>query len=194
MAYATITDVKLYLGIDTDSDNEILSELVLDAQAMIDSYCGQSFEATGDTLRRFDTRDVIKGRLYLDGPLASVTSVVIDADGAAPVTLTSGEYVLYPRNGTPYHSLSILSSSTNYWEFTDDPENGIEITGRWAYSTAAPRDIRRACIRLTAFLYRQRDSQVFETTAIPEAGIITTPQGFPKDVERMLKPYKRLMV
>ena len=38
----------------------------------------------------------------------------------------------------------------------------------------APDDIKQACVRLTAYLYRQRDSQVFDVTAIPDAGVITS--------------------
>ena len=112
-----------------------------------------------------------------------------DADNASPTTIASTDYVTIPRNTTPYYGIKILTSSNETWDYTDDPENGIEITGRWAYSSAAPADITQACARWAAYMYRQRDAQVFDVTAIPDAGVITIPQGIPADVKMLLDPY-----
>ena len=39
------------------------------------------------------------------------------------------------------------------------------------------------------FKYRQKDAQVFDVTAVPDAGVITVPQGIPADVKRILRSY-----
>ena len=40
-------------------------------------------------------------------------------------------------------------------------------------------------------MYRQKDASVFDTTAIPDQGVIVSPQGIPRDVRLMLDPYVR---
>lgn len=190
MAYTTVPTVKAYLNITETTDDALLTQLITYAQQIIDTYTQRTFESSADATRKFTVgKDTDGLMLYLDEDLASITTVKTDADAASPVTLTTSEYITHPRNRTPYHALEILRSSSNDWTYTTNPENGIEITGKWAYSTSAPNDIAQACLRLTAWLYRQKDAQVFETTAIPEAGVITIPQGFPRDVERFLTPY-----
>ncbi len=66
------------------------------------------------------------------------------------------------------------------------------MTGKWAYSTTPPDDIEHACTRLAAYMYRQKDAQTFDTTAIPDAGVILVPQGIPKDVKMILDHYKKV--
>jgi hypothetical protein len=195
VAYASVTDVKLYRGISTltggtgasTSDDAILTVLVAAAQKQIDSYCGRTFEAASTSERTFDAvTDVDGQRLWLDADLASV-SVITNGSGTA-VT----KYVTEPRNVGPYYAITLKASAAESWEYTDDPEGAISVVGYWAYSTAAPADIKMAATRLAAYLYAQKDSQVFETTMFPDAGVMTVPSGMPKDVQELLRPYRRL--
>jgi len=70
----------------------------------------------------------------------------------------------------------------------------VYISGKWSYSSSAPDDIVHACVRLSAYYFRQKDAQVFDVTAIPDAGVITMPQGIPADVKLMLEPYRRIII
>ena len=191
MAYTTAALVKSYLGISGSGDDTLIGNLVISAQAMVDAHCGRTFEAAADTTRYID---VVRNRdyrtLYLDKDLCQITTVTTNADrtGGGDV-VAAAEYITLPKNSTPYYALRLKSDSDYSWEYTDDSELGVAIVGRWAYSTSAPADVAQACLRLTAFLYRQKDAQVFDVTAIPDAGIITVPQGFPADVKLMLSPY-----
>jgi hypothetical protein len=194
MAYATVADLREYGGIDGTADDYLLEALITRAQKAIDTYIQRIFEASADTTRKFTVGVDTDGlMLYLDEDLASITTVTTDADNASPTTLTSTEYITHPRNITPYYALEILSSSSNSWTYTTDPENGITVKGRWAYSTTAPDDIIHACIRLVSYYYAQKDASVFDVTAIPDAGIIQTPQGIPADVKMILNPYRKLV-
>jgi hypothetical protein len=189
MAYTTNTAVKSLLGISGAGDDTLITTLVTRAQAWIESFCDQVFEAAADSTRKFDAiRDVDGLTLHLDYPLAAITSIT-NGDGA---TVASTEYVTEPRNRTPYHRIKLLDSKGKYWTYTTDPENAISIAGKWAYSTAAPADIVQACERLAAYMYRQKDSQVFDVTADAETGAVTIPKGMPPDVRQMLLPYRRL--
>jgi hypothetical protein len=193
MAYCSDEDVKEYLDIAELTDDTLLSDLIDRAQEAIDSHTRRTFEDPGaDATRNFTVGEDTDGLyLYFDEDIYSITTVKSDADGSSPTTITSTQYVTIPRNTTPYYGIKILSSSNEYWDYTDDPENGIEITGRWAYSSAAPADVSQACARWAAYMYRQRDAQVFDTTAIPEAGVIQIPQGIPADVKVLLDAYVR---
>lgn len=191
MAYCTVEDVKEYLDIEASGDDPLIANLIERAQKAIDNHTRRTFEDPGADATRYYTVGVdTEGlHLFLDEDIYSITTVKTDADNASPTTIASSDYVTLPRNTTPYYAIKILSSSNEYWDYTDDPENGIEITGRWAYSSAAPDDIAQACARWAAYMYRQRDSQVFDVTAIPDAGVIQIPKGIPADVKILLEPY-----
>ena len=192
MAYCTVADVKEYLDIQGEADDPLIESLVGRAQQAIDSHTRRTFEDPGADATRYFTVGVDTDglSLYFDEDIYTLTTVKTDADGT-PRTITSSEYVTIPRNTTPYYGIKILSSSNEYWDYTDDPEGGIEITGRWAYSSSAPNDVAQACARWAAYMYRQRDSQVFDVTAIPDAGVIQIPKGIPADVKILLEAYVR---
>lgn len=189
MAYCTNSDVKTYLGISSTSDDTLLTSLISRAQAAIDTHCRRTFESSTDT-REFtvgvDTEDRM---LYFDEDIVTITTVTSNADSTSSTTVSSTEYVTHPRNVKPYYAIEIKPSVNKDWNFKNDPQGGVTVAGDWAYSTAPPADIVHACIRLSAFYYRQKDAQVFETTAIPDAGIVTVPLSFPEDVKALLAPY-----
>lgn len=115
---------------------------------------------------------------WLGKDLLSVDTL-LNGDGT---TLTSTSYWLEPRNEPPYQWIRLKSS--NAWVFGTDGE--ITVTGTWGYSTSAPADIVQAVKRVAAYNYRGKDSQVFDVTADPEAGVITIPKGIPADVKVIL--------
>ena len=192
MAYTTKALVKTYLGITSTGDDTLIDALLAAAQKAIDTYTQRTFEATGDTTRYYTVgHDTVGRLLYLDHEICSITSVKTDADATTPTSLTENtDYIGLPRNESQFNRLEILSSSTYTWTYTDDPEFGVEVAGKFAYSTTAPDDIAQACKRLTAYYYRQKDSQVFDVTAIPEAGVISVPVGIPADVKKTLDLYR----
>ena len=194
MAYTTAALVKTYLSVTGTGDDALLTTLAGAAQAWIDAFCSRTFEAAADTTRRYTVGRDTDGRiLYLDDDLCQITTVTTDADrsGGGDV-IASTDYITYPRNRTPWYMIEILSSSDYRWTYTTNAENGITILGRFAYSTTAPTIIAQAATRLTAYLYRQKDAQVFDVTALPEQGVITIPQGMPADIVKMLTPYQKL--
>ena len=194
MAYVSLAEVKLYRGIPTatTSDDALLTTLISRSEKQIDNYCHRTFLApTTAATRYYDAlRDVSDDRrtLYLDEDLASITTIV-NGDGK---TLTSTAYVPEPRNGTPYHAIRLRLSSYGLWTWEDEPEDAITVSGRWGYATSAPDDIKQATIRLVSYQYAQKDANVFDVTAMPEMGVMTVPQGMPRDVREILDPYRKL--
>ncbi len=107
---------------------------------------GRVFACTTDATRHFIVgEDTVGSKLWFGDDLAAITSVVNDADGT-PTTLVNGtDYLPIPRDKTPYSGLRLLGSSSAFWDYTNDPETGVTVTGKWAYSTTPPDDIEHAC-------------------------------------------------
>jgi hypothetical protein len=185
--YASLEDVKGYLGIDalaTEADEQ-LNRLLLAADAVIDRHTGRSFAIATDTTRYFEACAVSGQMLMLDAELAQVTSVT-NGDGTAIDVATLRTM---PRNRGPYFALVVPSSLR--WSI-DDLDAEIAVTGRWGYSVTSPEDIRQAAIRLTTHWYRLKDAQVFDVVETAEGGSLIVPKGIPADVKQVLALYKRV--
>lgn len=190
MAYCTNTEVKNYLGISDSSDDALITTLIAAAQAQIDKHCRRSFEASQDSTRYFNAdEDVTDFDLWLDKDLCAITTVT-NGDGS---TVSSSKYTTIPRNEIPYYRLRLLGSSGLAWTYTSDPDDAISIAGKWAYSTSAPADIKQACIRLAAFMYRQKDKSMFDVQVLDAGSQYVTPLAIPNDVKEILADYRRLM-
>ena len=187
MAYASIADLTVYLGIDdSTADDGLLAQLLTRAQAAVDGMCNRTFEVSADTTRYFDVRAIDGYLLHLDADLCAITSIV-NGDG---VTVAGTNYTTEPRNAKPYHALRLRWNSTVLW---DGLTGDIAITGKWAYSLTAPAAVTHATVRLAAWMYRQKDNTAGDAPMI--AGDVTIlPARIPSDVEALLAPYVRRWV
>ena len=194
MAYATLAQVKDYLDITSDTDDVLLAYLITRAQTAVESYCQRVFEAATETRyfewQHLDERGFI---LWVDRDLLTITTLTNgDSSGTA---IPATEYWLCDGNGgrnlgPPYHGIRLKVDSTYSWEF--DTDYWVSVAGTWGYSATAPADVAHATIRMVSYYYAQKDSHVFDVTAVPEAGVITVPQGIPRDVVRLLGPYRKI--
>jgi hypothetical protein len=182
MAYVALNDLKQYLGIETGDDDALLQSLLTAAQAMVDAWCRRTFEAATDTVRSYRAADADGETLHLGADLCAVASVV-DGDE----TLVRGAtYTTRPRADAPFYALQRVGA----WGDGD-----ILVAGRWAYATAAPADVVHATMRLAAYLYRQKDNAAGDLDRTIIAGNTTIlPAAFPADVDRLLRPYRRVTV
>ena len=201
MAYAPLDDLKMYLGIADDStdDDLLLRDLLERASTNIDSYTHRNFEARTDT--EYYERDDLDDSgfvLWLGRDLLTVTTLTNGhaIPTVAPFTnvIPDTEYWLVDAKGKrkssgPYHAIRLKIDSTYSWEF--DVDYWVEVEGTWGYSSSPPDDVVQATIRLASYYYAQKDAQVFDVTAVPEAGVITVPQGIPRDVKVIIDHYKR---
>ena len=193
MAYITTANAKAYLGIPsaTTSDDTLLAAFIASAQAYIDAYTGRTFETGAAAERLFDAvADVEGNTLYIDHLATTDELVIVNGDS---VTVTSGQYTTQPRRATPYFAIQLLASSNVTWTYTTDPQNAISVTGKWGYSVTAPDDIVQACTRLTAWLYRQKDTNAeADRPLLTGDGVAIMPSAIPSDVLTILRPYRRL--
>lgn len=195
MSYIDLTALKAYLDITNSSDDTLLTDCITAAQKAIDNYAGRSFEAASDTTRYLSIADTLnapdaQGYRTLDIPfdLCAITSVT-NGDGT---TISANDYFTQPRNSTPYYALVIRRGASIAWTYEDDPEDAIAIVGRWAYSTTAPDDVKHACKRLAAYLFKQRDNMDdLDRPVASTDGMMLLPGGLPKDVKQLLSAYRK---
>lgn len=188
MAYITAAAFKTYRDIDQE-DDDLISDLINQAQKVIERQTGRVFEQPGaDETRYFDAEnDVDEETLWLDDDLLTITTIT---NGDA-TTVASDEYVTEPRNETPIYAIRLLASSGVAWTYTTDPENAISIAGKWAYSTTPPDDIVLAMLRLTKWFYDQRQSTEADQPSVSPSGMMLLPGTIPRDVMTLLTPYKK---
>jgi len=195
MAYLVAADLKTYLGISSSTDDTLLTALIAAAQKAIEEYTHHVFEMATATARTFDAiRDIGKGddrrMLYLDTDLCTISSIA-NGDGT---TVTAAQYVTEPRGVTPYYAIRLKASANVAWTYTDDPENAITVTGKWAYSATPPNDIVQATRRMAGWMYRGKDTQAYDSTAFSELGVIRIKHKIPEDILQLLdEPYRRLV-
>lgn len=195
MSYTTLTHLKSYLSLVTADDDDLLADLSMAVDAAIDAYTGTTFEVSDEETKTFTWGEDLggwgdyesRGRvLYLDEWLADGPSLVVNGDG---VTVPSSSYTLRPGRRGPHHSIVLNRYADVVWTFIDHPEDAVSVTGFWGYSKTPPADVAHAATRWTAYLYRQKDSQVFDQTAFTELGPMRIRLGMPTDVKELLDPY-----
>jgi hypothetical protein len=183
MAYTSVTEVKQYLGISVNTDDLVLAVLIDAAQSFIESYTGRRFEPYTATIMHTGS-DIYDDALSLRDDLLSLTSITINGTSVD----ISGAVLLGGLHGEPYYGIRL-----DAFEGYHSDDDVIQVTGQWGYGLTVPADIVQACTRLAAYYYRQRDAQVFDTTAMPGAGVITVPRGMPADVQKVLDRYRMLI-
>lgn len=190
-SYATLSDLKAYLGISSSEtdDDALLSDLLERISARIDRETGRRFQAVTEThYFESDALDPTVNTLWVDDDLLTVTTLTNgDSDNE---TIPSTEYWLIPRNRSPKWGIR-LKSDTNYsWEW--DTDQWVAVTGTWGWSATPPDDIVEACVEWAAYAYHAKDSAgPFDVSGILGAGIITIPKGIPAPVKQALHPYKK---
>ena len=187
MQYATLTEVKQYLQMNTTTDDALLTELLDAAHGYIHHHTGRVFAADSDTTRYFEVRNSVEGdTLWLFDDLCSVTTIV-NGDGTV---FDANDFVTHPRNTTPYRALRLRPGKGRWWSGAE-PDEDIAITGRWAYSLTPPSEIQFACLRLAAFLYRQKDSGDSDFAKVSPDGATILPARLPYDVREIIGHYRR---
>lgn len=185
MAYITLSELKSYLGTGEAGDDALLTAIITRAHGVIEARTGRKFEAATET-RYFNSAD-IDGQdlpLYHDD-LLTVTTLT-NGDG---VVIAGADFRLLPRNATPKWIIRLDEAKS--WNFTDG-DSEISVAGTWGYSATPPLDIVQACMRLSAFIYRQKDTGAdIDRPIVTGEGVTIMPSGLPNDVMKLLEPYRR---
>ncbi len=191
MAYCTAAELKTYLGISDADDDTLLGDLIDRATAIIDMKCKRTLVATSTSTRNFTVgRDTIGPHLYFNAMCAAITQV-LNGD-SSNTEVTSAQYVTKPSNVGPFDGIKILSSASKVWQYSTDPEDAIAVTGNWGWFATLPDHVKHFCIRLGAYLYRQKDSSLdMDRPILTDAGVTLLPAGLNHDLTLLVKAYER---
>lgn len=190
MAYASRTEFKTLADITTSGEDDLIDDLLEEAQDILERAYDRRFEASGDTTRYFDpTLDVRGNVLYFDDDCVSVTSIT----NGDEVVIDSGDYILEPRNVAPKYAVRLKDSASVSWTYETSPENSIVVVGRWAYSLTAPAAVRRATLRLARYLYEQRKNAQDMDRPIIAGNATILPADLPRDIQKIMAFAVRLV-
>lgn len=195
--YAELSDLKGRLGITDTTDDSIIENVIEAASRAIDRHCHRRFYGVSET--RYYTAEH-GDALYLPDDLISVTTLKTDEDGdrTYEVTWATTDYDLLPYNaatdGIPYGWLETTPDGS--YSFPANIKRGVEIAGVFGYvaaSTAAPDDVREACLLQATRLFKRKDTP-FGLAGSPELGQgrMTTIPKLDPDVQVFLAPYRRI--
>lgn len=173
-ARLNMTDATLDAGI-----TQIINTVSLRIDQMHNLPTG-GFEVTADTTRYYRYSDLCNGRLHLDLPCLSVTSLT---NGDSSVIPSSG-YRLHPRNESRKHFVELLSGYG--WGFTTDGE--IVVVGKFGYSVAVPDNIIEAATMWAAWLVKRYQAALQDAAANQELGQLIYSESIPKQVLALLRP------
>lgn len=187
-AYPVFQDVKHYLGISNYADDALLVTLLKSAITMFENLCGRSFLIDTGT-RYFSANDkdcVVKwNKLFLrDNEVLTVTGLEIDG-----AVVPTDEYYLEKGSYIMLKNTSVFS----FQEFSEDPYHTIKVTGTWGYLYEVPHDVFWAIVRLTAYLYQQKDNTLDLTRSVTIANAGEVPSALPTDVLAVANIYRRFV-
>lgn len=197
MAYATLTELKLFVGIpDADTaDDETLTLALDSASAQIDAFCDRTFEADETvTTRDYMVDDI--GRLDID-PVSDLTGMIVetdeDNDGIFETTWDPGDYRLEPVNaaaaGVPWDRIIVLGARW-FPKLAYRPAVRVTALFGWPGGTA-PAAIKQACLVQSSRLWKRKDAPFGVAGSVEFGSEMRLLAKLDPDVESLLRPYRR---
>ena len=192
--YATLTEVKLFLGITDSVDDTLLEGMVEAASRSIDRMANRRFYLdTNASARLYRANDALQ--LFVDD-IGSTTGLAVavdsDGNGSYDTALTlNTDYILDPITAPslnrPWNVVTIVSASAAF----PAPLNyrpGVQVTAKWGWPSI-PDDINQACMILTADLYKRKDAPGGIIGLGDLGAIRMSPVG--RDITQMVRAYRR---
>ena len=195
--YCTLAEFKAELttqSISTNATNDaVIEDMIEAASRHIDNETRRRFYAnTNDETRYYTTKN--PERVFTDD-IQSITTLKLDLDldRTYETTLATTDYDLMPTNaslnGEPY--TWIERSPLGVYPFPSQTK-GIQIVGKFGYSSTTPDDIKRACLGIVMSLYQSRRGVGAEGVAtITAAGVVITPKDVPPFADAIIKAHMR---
>lgn len=184
--YPQYQDVKHYLGIASSDDDALLVITLKRAIATFENLCGRSF-ALVEEAKFFDanSEQVLDWRTLFprDDDIYEITELKIDS-----IVVPTGEYYVSGRK-----ICLDVNSNFSFKEYASSPHNSIKVTGKWGYSEIVPDDVFGAIVRLTAWLYQQKDNAMDLDRPVAVSNAMLLPAALPSDVVEIAKFYRRLL-
>ncbi len=195
MPYATLAELKAFVGI-TDAVDDVSLTLALDsASAQVDQYCDRTFAQDAAVTTR-DYMVTNTGRLDVD-PISTTTGLVVatddNNDGTFETTWTTAEYRLEPINaaatGAPWDR--IVSLGTRWFpRSTYRPTARVTARFGWPGGTA-PAAVKHATLIQASRLWKRKDAPFGVAGSVEFGSELRLLARLDPDVETLLRAYRR---
>lgn len=188
--YASLTDLKSYLGISEsdETDDLELSWALEAAQGAVNRHTGRSFHRDNTATARLFDRCTPDGLLLIDD-VASTTDLAVGTSNGDGTYTTLASTSWQPR---PLNSLTrgwpITSIQTFGYTSGQDVYAPFQVTAKWGWP-ALPAEVTQATLILAARLFKRRNSPE-GVAGFGDLGVVrVTSQD--ADVARLLAPYTK---
>jgi hypothetical protein len=200
--YATLTQIKNYMSISDNTDNDLLEDLVESASRSIDRIANRRFYLDSTASARL-YRAYSNIFVFVDD-IGTTSNLVVAVDengnGTYSKTLTlNTDYILDPLTSQslnrPFTQLTMVSNTESWPIFPGLTSNGlrpgVQVTARWGWPSV-PDDLNMACLILTADLYKRKDAPG-GILGLGDLGVVRmSPIG--RDVTAMVRAYKKEVI
>lgn len=156
MTLPTLADAKNHLRIQTTAEDAVVADLLLDAQAAVETYLGVRITAATDTMIDRPDRNMraygrVQQLLAARYPFAtsSPAPVITDSTGA---TVDPATYTLDGRAGLIIANPGVVFANGPYTIVAS-----VGVSAHPEYATRLERNMRRAILDIVSDLYQRRN-------------------------------------
>ena len=204
MSIVSLAEQKTFMGLTGTQDDQLISNLILQAEAQIEGDTGHTFAYSSNTTSVYSTDGEATVRVR-DIPAAASNTRTIRLSGAL-LTENVNVWLLPDRNNPEVSTLIQLRpfdrsrpdwwkaypnwfdanmDSPRYWASLGSP-NDLVITGPEGHPTPTPADVIGMCKLKTQLLYWQNKAGASGTVTTPTGDLIDLsardPVGYPEFV------------
>lgn len=190
LALVSLADAKEFLKITGSTEDEIVGKIVNHCSQWINKFCDRVLLEVTDRVE-YHSGDGCSGAIMLNNfPVSEVDSVYVDAtrEFAAGTLVQASSYFVHDDTGV----LELIGEDS-YWLLG---KKNIKVTYTAGYALAdMPQDIQMACKLLIGYIYRTFYSQWrmgVSSETIGQKTVTFDKVAMPKEVEGMLKPYRKI--
>lgn len=194
MPYASLAELKAWVGIADSLDDATLTLALDAASAHIDNYCDRTFAAGAASARLYSPAET--GRLEVD-PISTTAGLVVatdeNGDGTYETVWAASDYRLEPTNaaaaGEPWHRLIPVAAR----RFTvSSLRPTVSVTAAWGWpGGTTPAPVKLATLHEAARLWKRKDAPFGVAGSAEFGSEVRLLSKLDPDAEKLLKPYRR---
>ena len=179
MDLTTLANAKQWLGISSDTDDDLLMRLITAVSAFIETYLS----------RHLGSQDYVESR---DGTGAHVMNFrEYPATAVAWVAVNGVSILPAPNTVTPGYRFTRTQIILQGHRFTLGYAN-VSLIYTAGYETA-PEDLEQACIELASWRYNERQHIGQSGKSLEGANVTYSVQDLPPDVKTVLDRHRRVV-
>lgn len=190
--YATLAELKSYLGIGDTADDTELTDALNTASRAIEKICDRQFNDAGAASARVyypDTWSIVSADdFHTDTGLIVATDE--SDDGTFETTWSSGDFQLEPLNGIvdgesgwPFSLIRAVETR----RFPCGRRATVQVTARWGWA-AVPAPVKQACLMIASETFKMKDAP-FGVAGFGDFGVVRV-RNNPIAMSK-LAPYER---